>query len=249
MTRRSLIRLLLVATATCLGCAAHSTGDGARAPAPESVKPGINERFLSPDLDPEDMVAVFEGESREIFVHRREIAAALGLGPGTEVADVGAGTGLFLGLLADGVGASGKVYAVDISPRLIEYMRERVETEGLTRVEVVQSSERAAGLPEDSVDVVFLCDTYHHFEYPGEMLASLHSVLRPGGRFVVVDFERIPGVSREWVLDHIRAGKQETIAEITAAGFELENERPIEGLVENYLLVFKGLSPFPQTTP
>jgi hypothetical protein len=56
---------------------------------------------------------------------------------------------------------------------------------------------------------------------------------------VLIDFERIPGQSRPWIIDHVRAGKQEFRKEIEAAGFELVEEVPITGFQENYCLRFK----------
>jgi predicted methyltransferase len=209
-------------------------------PPPEtSVRPGVNERFLAPDLDVQELVGTFESESREVAVRRDEIVAALGLRPGMTVADVGAGTGLFLEPLVRGVGRFGRVFAVDIAPSLIEFIDERIRVEGLTIVETVLCTETSAELSPDSVDMVFSCDTYHHFEYPQTTLASLHSALRPGGWLVIVDFERIPGVSRDWVLGHVRAGKRRVIAEVEAAGFTLHDEPLVEGLAENYVLRFR----------
>jgi len=204
-----------------------------------SVKPGINQMFVNPDLEVAAMLKIFESESREIFARRKAIVKKLRLAPGMAVADVGAGTGLFIGPFAQAVGTTGKVYAVDISPRLVEYMQERIGGAGLTQVEAVLCSERSVDLPEGSVDVVFASDTYHHFEYPESTMASIHRAIRPGGRLVIVDFERIPGLSREWVVGHVRVGKKETIAEIESAGFVFEDEPAMPGLVENYLLRFK----------
>ena len=204
-----------------------------------SVKPGVNERFLAPDVDVEQFTETFEGESREIAVHKDAIVRALDIAAGRRLADVGSGTGLFLGDLNRAVGARGKVYAVDISPGFVEHLRARVRAEGLDRVQVVLCGERSVELPEASIDVAFVCDTYHHFEYPRSTLASLHRALRRGGILYVVDFERIPGVSREWLLDHVRADKQTFTAEIVAAGFELEREIEVQGLEENYLLRFR----------
>jgi predicted methyltransferase len=86
------------------------------------------------------------------------------------------------------------------------------------------------------VDVAFICDAYHHFEDPGAMLASIRGALRPGGTLVVVDFERVPGRSPDWVLKHVRAGKDEFRAEIEAAGFRFEGE--VKLMRENYFLRF-----------
>lgn len=202
------------------------------------IPPDINERFLAPDLDTERWTSIFEGEAREIFTSRQAIVAALKLQPGMRVADVGAGTGFFSVLFAAAVGEQGRVYALDISPRFVESLRARVSEAGLTQIEVTQNSDRSVGLAAESIDVAFLCDVYHHFEHADAMLKSLLEALRPGGQLVVIDFERIPGVSRAWLLGHVRAGKEVFRAEILGAGFERAQELEIEGLSENYMLRF-----------
>ena len=103
----------------------------------------------------------------------------------------------------------------------------------------VLGSDRSIGLPPDSVDTVFICDTYHHFEYPQSTLASIYRALKPGGTLVVIDFERIPGKSREFILGHVRAGKDVFRGEIVKAGFKFEDEVKIRQFRENYLLRFR----------
>ena len=210
------------------------------APEEQSVKPGINDSFLSPNLDVDLFVRRFETESREVFAKRSAIARAVGLRPGMAVADVGAGTGIFVDFFARDVGPSGKVYAVEIAQPFVDRLRERAAARGLTQVEAVLCDERDVSLPAASVDTVFACDTYHHFEYPRSTLASIRRALRPGGTLVIVDFERIPGKSREWILGHVRCGKETVIAEVAAAGFELVEEVPL-GLHENYCLRFRRI--------
>jgi predicted methyltransferase len=223
--------------AACLGPAPDPAPPDA---APEqSVRPGVNETYLSRELDVGRFTRIFEGESREVFASRREIVTALDLPAGAAVADVGAGTGVFLAPLVERVGPEGRVYAVEISPNFLEHLRARAEQEGWRQVQVVEGGERSTGLRDRSVDLVFVCDTYHHFEYPRSMLASIHRALRPGGFLVVVDFERVPGVSQEWVLDHVRAGKDVVRREIASAGFVFEREPELEGLKENYVLRFR----------
>jgi len=204
-----------------------------------AVEAASNDTFLSAELDVEDFVIRFEGESREIAVHRADIMAALEIESGMDVADVGAGTGLFMAPLSEAVGAEGTVYAIDISEGFLEHLQERIEEEQLANVETVLCSEKSVELEADSTDIAFVCDVYHHFTYPQSSLWSIHQALRSDGRLVVVDFERIPGVSSEWLLGHVRAGKEVFLAEIEAAGFVLEKELEIEGLEDNYFLVFR----------
>ena len=204
----------------------------------KSVKPGINDNFKNPELDVDDFVKRFEIESREIYSSRKQIVEVCNLQAGQRVADVGAGTGLFTRQFSEAVGKGGWVYAVDISPRFIEHINADAKEHGMNNITGVLCADNSVNLPPESVDVVFICDTYHHFEYPKSTMASIHKALKPGGRLVVIDFERIPGKSREWLLSHVRAGKEVFRAEIIKAGFKFSEEVSVTGLEENYCLVF-----------
>lgn len=200
----------------------------------QSVNPGINDNFQDPD--PSSFVERFEKEGREVYDNRESIVEKLALEPGMAVADVGAGTGLFTRLMAARVGAGGKVYAVDIAKTFVTHVVMSSHARGLKNVEGVVCAPDDAKLPENSVDVVFICDTYHHFEFPQKTMASIHRALKPGGRLVVIDFERIEGVSSDWIMGHVRAGKEVFQAEIESVGFELTGE--LDLFKENYFLVF-----------
>jgi ubiquinone/menaquinone biosynthesis C-methylase UbiE len=203
-----------------------------------SVKPGINDPFKNPDV--KEFQGKFEGESREVFAKREKIVAACGPKPGMVVADVGAGTGLVTRMFAKEVGPDGQVYAVDIAPKSLEHVQKTSREVGLTNVTPVLCNQDSVDLPASSLDPVFVCDTYHHFEFPRRTLASIHRALRLGGRLVVVDFARIPDTSSDWVLNHVRAGQEVVEKEITAAGFEKAGES--KGLLkENYLVEFRRM--------
>lgn len=206
---------------------------------PKAADTDINAKFLDPALDPKNWAEKFELESREVFAARHAIVEALQLEPGSRLADVGSGTGAFLHTFADAVGPTGRVYAVDISPRFIDFLRQRVQEEKLANVAVIHSTADSATLPPASVSHVFICDTYHHFEQYPEMLASIRKALVPGGQLVIVDFERIPGVSTEWTLNHVRAGKETVRAEVETAGFNFDAEIDVPAFKENYLLRFR----------
>lgn len=238
------VRLLALLLWLCCmpGLRAQSTGSGESADgavAATSVAPGINEGFLDPNLDVTSWVERFEVESREVYHARDEVMRSLGLKPGDRVADIGAGTGFYSLLMADRVGPEGWVFAVDISPKFVEHLARQFADRGVVNATTVLCDERSVRLPPESIRVAFICDVYHHFEFPHHTMRSLHRALRADGRVFVIDFERIPGVSREWTLDHVRAGKETFIDEIRDAGFELVAERVIPGFEENYFLEFR----------
>lgn len=209
-----------------------AVGEGTSA----GADPKVNQSFYKPDL--QVWSARFEGESRELYRKRVEIIAASGAKPGMTVADVGAGTGLFTILLGRQVQPGGQVIAAEISQSFAEAILQRASQENLQNISSVISTHTETKLPVSSVDLVFTADTYHHFEQVTLILKSIRQALKPGGRLIVVDFERIPGVTAKQTFDHVRAGKDTVIQEVTSAGFQLREEVKALGLKDNYYLVF-----------
>lgn len=203
-----------------------------------SVRPGINDAYFREGAL-ERYTGILEAESREVALHRDAIVDAIRLRNGMVVADIGAGTGLFTTELAKRVGDQGRVLAVDIVPSFLRRIEERVRAEGLSNVRVIKGEEGASGLREGAVDLAFLCNTYHHLEFPESYLQSLFDALRPGGTLVMVDFERIEGVTHPSLLRHVRAGKRTVIREVTGVGFVLVSEVEADFLEENYFLRFR----------
>jgi tRNA A58 N-methylase Trm61 len=199
----------------------------------KSVRPGINKPFENPDL--KDYIQKFEGESREIAVQAKEIVAACKLKPGMVVADVGAGTGLFTRKFAAAVGEKGKVFAVDITPTFLRHIEKTCAGSKIKNVETIQCDQFSTKLPKNSVDLIFICDTYHHFEFPQRTLQSIHDALRPGGQIILIDFHRIKGKSSDFVMGHVRAGQEVFVREITSAGFKVIGEEK-KLLKENYFV-------------
>lgn len=222
-----------------LGIASGHAQDsrGGKTPAPFAAE--MNKRFTSPDADVQEFVKRFESEGRDVFVKRDEITRAVGLPPGAAVADIGAGTGLFTFLFARDVGPKGTVYAVDIGPVFIKHIAEQARKRGYENVvKTVVNTVDSAELPAGSIDVAFVCDTYHHFEHPAPMLASIHRALRPGGRLVVIDFD-LRKDSPESLKQKARASKEVYFQEIEAAGFKRIETKKAPVIRDNFYAEFR----------
>jgi SAM-dependent methyltransferase/predicted peroxiredoxin len=202
----------------------------------KSVRPGINDTFRDPD--PKAFTERFEIESREVFAKRKEILEAIKLKPTDVVADIGAGTGLFTRLFASSLGQEGRVIAVDIAQKFLDHIEVTCREQNLRNVETVLCKDDSTELPPESVDVAFICDTYHHFEFPQKTMTSLLKALKPGGRVILIDFRRVEGESSDWTMDHVRAGQEVFEAEVLESGFRKADE--IKDLLkENYMVVFE----------
>jgi predicted methyltransferase len=233
----NLSRAAALASSAAVVLALTTPRGHSQTPAPAAPPPDINAPFQDPDV--KAFVSRFETESREVFAKREAIVDALGLKPGMRVADLGAGTGVFTRLIAEKVGPEGKVYAADIAPAFLKHIDEQSRRLGHDHVTTVRATQDSSGLAEGSVDLVFLCDVYHHLEKPPQTLASVHRALRPGGRLVVIDFDKDENKSTDFVKKHVRAPKSVFVAEILDAGFEPLPVPNAPALKENFFLQFR----------
>src|SRR5581483_3061811 len=218
-------------TALLAGLAAAAAGQQAITP----VAKDLNKQF---DAEAAKWTERFEHEGRAIYDKRTEILDAMQLKPGMDVADIGAGSGLISRLIAKRVAPGGTVYAVDISRNMIDHIHATAADEHLTNLKAVLGDPRSPKLAPQSLDRVCIIDSYHHFEYPAEMLAEIRNALRPDGMLMLIDFKRIEGVSRDYIMKMVRAGEGTFTDEFLNAGFELVEKRD-DMFPENYLLKFK----------
>jgi len=200
----------------------------------QNVNPAINKRLVDPDY--QVWVQRFEREGREVFDQQDAILNAVDIKPGMDIADIGAGTGLFTRLFAPATGPEGIVYAVDPARNFIDEITRQAKDAGMANVVGVVNSQKDTGLEPNSIDIAFVCATYHHFEYPLSMLRSIHKALRPGGALIVIDFRKVKDISSKWVMSHTRAKEQIVIREIESVGFRLTEDRDF--LRSNYYLRF-----------
>ena len=129
----------------------------------------------------------YSGLDRDEWQQPERVVAALELRPGARVADVGAGGGYFTFRLADAVGPTGLVYAVDVDPDMLDYLRERAADEKRANVRVVEAAYDDPKLPDGGVDLVLVVNTYHHIENRVDYFARVKRALAPGGRLAIVE--------------------------------------------------------------
>jgi ubiquinone/menaquinone biosynthesis C-methylase UbiE len=184
--------------------------------------------------DSKAYIAMLEDPGRDAYQKPDEVVRALALAPGAAVADIGAGSGYFAVRLAKAVGDTGRVYAVDISPDMVVHLNRRLRDAGIPNVQTVLSAPDDPLLPDASVDLVFICDTWHHIDERPKYLALLKRVLRPAGRIAIVDFQKRP-LSFGPPLE-MKIAREEVVGELQDAGFRLTKEHTF--LPHQYFLVF-----------
>ena len=145
---------------------------------------------------------------------------ALDLKPGMVVADVGAGSGYYTSRISKRLGPSGRVYATDIQPGMIELLNRRVAGEGLTNVTTILGTMEDPKLPPRSIDLAIMVDVYHELQQPQLFLQRLKETFKPGGRLVLLEFRKEdPNVP---ILEVHKMSVAEVKAELEAEGFALE---------------------------
>jgi len=126
-------------------------------------------------------------EARERWQRVPEIFAALGVGPGVRVADIGAGGGFFTSRLARAVGNDGRVFAVDVDAAVIGRLEQRAAREPWSNVDIIHSRRDDPRLPHGALDAALIVNAYHEFTDVEGMLRGLARALKPGGRLVILD--------------------------------------------------------------
>jgi ubiquinone/menaquinone biosynthesis C-methylase UbiE len=173
---------------------------------------------------------------REEEEHPDQALDEIGIAKGSTAADIGAGSGAITWRLAKRVGPTGKVYAVDIQPKMIELLRGNMAQRKIANVEPVLSTVYDPKLTPASVDLELMIDVYHEFSHPQEMLRHLREALKPGGRMVLLEYRgEDPAVP-------IRPEHKMTVAmvkaEVEPEGFYLD--KTIESLPRQHILIFKA---------
>ena len=174
-------------------------------------------------------IKTYENPNRPVVRKQKEIIEACAITPGMAVADIGAGSGLYTFAFAGKVGEKGTVYAVEISKPLLGHIEETCKDRKIGNIRCLESTDKTTGLEDESADLIFICETYHHFQHPEAMLEAIKASLRADGRLVVVDRN---------TKGHAKFTMEEFKAQVDKAGFKLIEEHP--GMTEkHFLMIFR----------
>lgn len=189
--------------------------------------------------DAEAWAERFESAERDAWQMPDRVVAALGLEPGDNVADIGSGTGYFTRRFAAAIAPEGTAYASDVEPAMAAYVRRRADEDGQRNLVPVLASYDDPRLPDGSVDLVFICNTWHHIQDRVEYARRLAGDLASGGRVAIVDF--LPGELPVGPGPEEKLSAEQVTEEFRQAGF-----RPMpthDFLPYQYVLVFEAPSP------
>lgn len=200
----------------------------------------------------------FEYPGREKTLKIHEVMDDLKLGPGSQVADIGAGGGWLTVRLSKRVGGNGRVYAQEILPKYINYIRRRADKQGLKNVVTVLGTTKDPKLPRGTLDAAVILNAYHEFDAPLTMLNRIHASIKPGGLLGIIerDDETLRQEARDayaktgkilrrvdekpggagYTDDH-RLAREIVEREAATAGFVKVSERELEGDI--YLVVLQ----------
>jgi ubiquinone/menaquinone biosynthesis C-methylase UbiE len=176
-------------------------------------------------------LSIFDSPGREQRLQIDRVMDILGIKAGTNVADIGAGSGWFTTLAAKRVTDSGKVFAVDINPEAADYINSRAKKEGLHNIQTVVSKPDDPQLPPSSADAVLILKTYHEFENPVALMRNLKPALKPGAKIGIID--------RNGNGEDHGVNKDVVVREMSEAGYKLANTYDfVKADKMDYFLVF-----------
>lgn len=182
-----------------------------------------------------------ERPQREDEEQPGQLVERLRIKPGDVVADIGAGTGYFTRRLARKVGPTGKVFAVDVQPEMIDLLRTSLAALRITNVFPVLGTVRSPRLPASSVDLVLMVDVYHEFDFPYEMMAGICRALKPNGRVAFVEYRlEDPAVPIKLVHKMTEAQVKKEMSVLPLAW-----ETTLSGLPRQHIIIFRNRPPAP----
>jgi len=204
-------------------------------PWPASAQHGQAEHRRPTDIT--QYLEQLDRPERDEYQKPGQVVEALGLKPGMAVADLGAGSGYFTRRFVKAVTDTGKVYAIDVEQEMLAYTKTSIERLHVPHaVEFILASSDNPKLPPASVDLIFLCNVFHHLENRAAYFTAVRPALKAGGRVAVVDFyhdERSGNVG--FPRRHL-VPRETVVEEMRQAGYRLLREHTF--LPRQYFLEF-----------
>ena len=177
-------------------------------------------------------LSVFEDPQRDKKLQVNRVMDLLGIHTGSVVADIGAGSGWFSVRAARRVGSTGRVYAVDINPSYLRYIRDRAQKEKLPNIRTILGKSDDPRLPPNQIDAALLMKAYHEVAQPIVLLRHVHAVMQPGARLGIID--------RNGQGDDHGVNRDVVIGEVQRAGFQLAAEYNfVKPDGADYFLIFR----------
>jgi arsenite methyltransferase len=178
-----------------------------------------------------------ERPERDEYQQPDKVIEGLNITPGMVVADVGAGSGYFTRRLARAVGDRGQVVAIDVEQKMLDYNKQELEKLRIAnRARFILAKPDDPSLSENSVDLAFLCNAYHHVEHHVDYFAKIKSALTPNGRVVIVDFYHDERSGKLGFSKHHLVPREQVIKNMEQAGYTLSKEHTF--LPRQYFLEF-----------
>jgi arsenite methyltransferase len=116
-----------------------------------------------------------------------EIMRSFLIREGSAIADIGSGGGYFTLLFAGEVGKTGRIYAVDVKPRYLDFIRRSAERAGIHNISYVLGAGRELDLPQAGLDLIFARNVFHHLPEPGKYFRDLKKYLKPSGQIAIIE--------------------------------------------------------------
>ena len=178
-----------------------------------------------------------DSTERDRYQKPSQVIEALRVKPGMAVADLGSGSGYFTRRFVEAVTETGMVFAIDVEPEMLAYVKESViHMHTAYTAEFILAMPDSPKLPFESIDLLFVCNTVHHLEERSKYFRDLQSSLRPGARIAIIDFYPDERSGELGFPKHHLVARDTVLQEMAEAGYKLEREHSF--LPRQYFLEF-----------
>lgn len=175
---------------------------------------------------------IFENPERDEWQQPDLVIQSMEIKPNDIIVDIGSATGYFPMRFAEYV-PNGKVIGVDVEKDMVDYLNHRAQKDGIQNLKSILGEYHDPKIPLP-VDIVFICNTYHHIENRVVYFKNIKRKIKPDGKLVIVDFRK--GDLPVGPPDEHKLSPKQVIEELGKAGFILTDHQ--KDLPYQYMLTF-----------